>query len=398
MANLTNTYSRLGRSAESRPLRDQLLEMQKRVLGAEHPNTLQTMTVLAQSYLNQGRHAEAAAVSAEVLEIRQRVLGAEHAETLGTMRSLAQIYREQGRQAEVVKLGAESLEIQRRVLGPTHLQTLTALQILARAQESTGNLVAAEALLRELQSLAPAHDSARSMLGLVLVKQGKFAEAETLLRPIQVARDAKQPDLWTTFVTRFSLGGALAGLGRNAEAEPLLVSGYEGLLQRSATIPSVDQERVTEAFEQLDHFYVKSDQSGKAAELRQGRDAHKHVEAGRAFERRGEFAKAIAEYVEATRLAPDLAAAWNGLAWTRATAPVAAVRDGAAAVIAARKACELTGWKNVGHIDTLAAAHAEAGEFDSAVEFQRKSLDLLAEDHPQRNEWQDRLALYRDRG
>ena len=94
---------------------------------------------------------------------------------------------------------------------------------------------------------------------------------------------------------------------------------------------------------------------------------------------------------------PGFSTAWNGLAWLRATAPLAAVRDGAAAVIAARKACELTTWKDPSPIDTLAAAHAEAGEFDRAVEFQQKALDLFPADHPVRKEGQGRLALYRER-
>jgi len=56
------------------------------------------------------------------------------------------------------------------------------------------------------------------------------------------------------------------------------------------------------------------------------------------------------------------------------TAPDDKVRDGKRALGAAKKACELTDHKNGGHLDTLAAAYAEVGEFARAVEWQEKAL------------------------
>lgn len=66
----------------------------------------------------------------------------------------------------------------------------------------------------------------------------------------------------------------------------------------------------------------------------------------------------------------------NGLASLRATCPDEKHRNGQQAVEYATKACELTAWKNGGWIDSLAAAYAEAGDFDKAVEWQQKGMDL----------------------
>ena len=86
----------------------------------------------------------------------------------------------------------------------------------------------------------------------------------------------------------------------------------------------------------------------------------------------------------------------NQLAWVQATCPVAEMRNGAEAVKLATKACELTEWKEPMHVDTLAAAYAETGDFDSAVKWQKEAIRLLTKKDPA--EWpaqfEARLKLY----
>ena len=66
----------------------------------------------------------------------------------------------------------------------------------------------------------------------------------------------------------------------------------------------------------------------------------------------------------------------NQSAWLRATCPNASFRDGKRAVGDAKRACELTHWKQAKYIDTLAAACAEAGDFDGAVRYEQQAIDL----------------------
>jgi serine/threonine-protein kinase len=71
-------------------------------------------------------------------------------------------------------------------------------------------------------------------------------------------------------------------------------------------------------------------------------------------------------------------------------------RDGRRAVEAATRACELTDWKNAGFLDTCAAAHAEAGQFESAVKWQTRAIELEADEN-QKAEYRSRLKLYEAR-
>jgi tetratricopeptide (TPR) repeat protein len=88
---------------------------------------------------------------------------------------------------------------------------------------------------------------------------------------------------------------------------------------------------------------------------------------------RGDRAEAMAVVHEAIRLDPNDAYALTQLSWMLATGP-GWMRDGMKAVKLANQACTLSQWKIPEFIDTLAAAYAEAGDFDKAVEFEKTAL------------------------
>ena len=78
----------------------------------------------------------------------------------------------------------------------------------------------------------------------------------------------------------------------------------------------------------------------------------------------------------------DQSRALNSRAWLRATCPDASIRNGQMAIADAKKACELSKWKWAWQIDSVAAAYAEAGDFDSAVRYEQQAIST-AGDAPQ---------------
>jgi hypothetical protein len=110
-------------------------------------------------------------------------------------------------------------------------------------------------------------DSAGSLNSLaeLLQGQGKLVEAEALSRQCLAIREKISADDWRTFNTRCLLGDILLAQQKYVEAEPLLLSGYEGMKQREDRIPSDSKPLLKSTLQRLVQLYDATAQSEKAA-------------------------------------------------------------------------------------------------------------------------------------
>ena len=120
---------------------------------------------------------------------------------------------------------------------------------------------------------------------------------------------------------------------------------------------------------------------------------------GVAWKDKGDYDKAIADFNQALAINPNHASACSNLGWLYATCPDEKYRDGQKAFANANKAYQLSGGKNWKHVDTLAAAYAECGDFDKAKEWQAKAIELAktgkAATDKDKTEAAARLELYK---
>lgn len=125
------------------------------------------------------------------------------------------------------------------------------------------------------------------------------------------------------------------------------------------------------------------------------RKADGYLQRAEVYLAKRDYSSANDDFRQAAELAPDDASTQNEIAWIRATYPEDSMRDGQAAIAAATKACEATTWGNAGYIDTLAAAYAEAGQFDSAAAYEQMTLKMMPHRNRERAKEEKRLAQYR---
>jgi len=90
--------------------------------------------------------------------------------------------------------------------------------------------------------------------------------------------------------------------------------------------------------------------------------------------------EAIADYEKVLQLDAEDTGVLNNFAWVLATSPNEKLRNGRRSIELATKACELTEHKQAHILSTLAAGYAETGDFDTAIKWSQKAVDLGGED------------------
>jgi hypothetical protein len=123
---------------------------------------------------------------------------------------------------------------------------------------------------------AKSDENARTALGILqnedlaraLVAADKAPVAESLWRQVAAKRQTTTWDDWLTFYARAMVGDTLVRQKKFAEAEPFVLSGYEGMKARETTIPLADKRRLAETGSLLIELYDAWGKKDKADEWR----------------------------------------------------------------------------------------------------------------------------------
>jgi len=248
------------------------LELQRKLLGNEHPQVAYSLGGLAGVLWSMGRLDEAITDLTEALLILRKCFGEEHPVVATALDQLASTLREQGKLGEAESLARQSLEMRRKLLGNEHEDVTISINSLSTILQQEGKLPEAEKLcsdrLLELRARPEFQDpqlaTLLSSLGRTRLVARKFTEAEDPVRECLSIRENSLPDDWLTFATQGLLGDVLLGQKRYAEAEPLLLSAYQGMKQREAKISAASKVRLKEALEALLQVYEAQGRSEDA--------------------------------------------------------------------------------------------------------------------------------------
>jgi tetratricopeptide (TPR) repeat protein len=263
MDNLAVLFRAKGDYAQAETLLTKVVEVRRRVLGEDHPDTLTSMNDLAALYQTQGKYAQAEPLFAAVMEAWSRTLGEEHPYTLVGIHNLAVVYGSQSKFGQAGRLFTKVMEIQRRVLGDEHPNQLRTMNSLARLYLNQGKYAQAEQLYikvlevrrRVLGPENPATANVLASLGQVRLKQQRYSQAESLLRQALKSQEKSAPDSWERYDTQSMLGSSLAAQAKYGQAEPLVMAGYQGLLERKAKIPWERRSALEQAGERIVQLY-----------------------------------------------------------------------------------------------------------------------------------------------
>jgi len=286
------------------PLYQETLKLRKAKLGADHPDTIESMNNLASGYWAAGKLDMAIPLCEETLKLNRAKLGADHPATLTSMNNLAAGYQAARKLDLALPLYEETLKLRKARLGRDHAGTLLSMHNLATGYRDAGKLDRALPLFQEaavgmekrrfqyeyagriVSHLADCYEQLKQFdraetwrrkwlavvkdrsgadsvayagelaaLGRNLLEQKKSTEAEAALRESLAVLEKKLPDDWSTFNAQSMLGASLFAHKKYAQAEPLLLQGYEGLKARAAKIPAPRQNSLPEAATRIVKLY-----------------------------------------------------------------------------------------------------------------------------------------------
>ncbi len=225
-----------GKYAQAQPLFEKAMEIRRRLLTDEHPDTADSYNNLAENLKAQRRYAQAQPLAEKALEIRRRLLTDDHPQTALSYNNLATNLNAQGKYAQAQPLYEKALEIWHRLLTDDNPLTATGYNNVAvnlfyqgkYAQAQPPYEKALEIRRRLLTDEHPDTATSYKNLALNLTAQGKYAQAQLLHeKALEIRRRLLTDDNPETAQSYNEVALNLNAQGKYAQAQPLLEKALE---------------------------------------------------------------------------------------------------------------------------------------------------------------------------
>jgi tetratricopeptide (TPR) repeat protein len=244
-----------------------------------------------------------------------------------------------------------------------------------------------------------AHAIAHTTIGLILHKQGHTEKAfEHLQQALEINPHYARGhyNLGLVLLHGGELNEAVACLQKAIDLEPdyatahcdlaaayLMLFRFDDALKHARRAEAIRPDNPLAYYNQMEALMQLGQVEEAKVKYEQGAQRRFQVNACRQFAGLlvdyAEYADAIAVLRDGLEREPDSLVLADALAWQYATCPSKPLRRGRSALEMAERVCQATQYHNAQHLDTLAAALAERGDFAKAAEWAQKGVKLAQE-------------------
>jgi tetratricopeptide (TPR) repeat protein len=250
---------------ESEQLYLQAIAMKRRLLGDKHPEIAMGLNNLGLALHDKGDLVRAEAAYRQALAMQRELLGEVHPDVANTLNNLAFVQYDHGDTRGALATERESLEVYRKLFPGDNPDVARIMNRIGFWLTEAGLYAEAErdletSLAMRRRLLGDKHPEVASSLIHVAILElalRKYDEALVAARgAVAIFSSALSPTHWKTALAEGAEGAALAGLGRYAEAEPLLARSV-GILGKDGGAPP-QYHRLAQRY--LDRLHARAGQ------------------------------------------------------------------------------------------------------------------------------------------